>query len=90
MQSVCRACAEQGDARNRIENRCFRILILKLVNPLESLEDRIAMQFVQFNLSYMNRFLCEPLVFSSSSLKQHNMASPHSSHIPGGGVYLGL
>ncbi len=35
----CRACAEQGDARNR--NRCFRTLILKLVNPLESLEDRI-------------------------------------------------
>ncbi len=33
---------EQGDARNKIENCCFRTLILKLVNPLESLEDRIA------------------------------------------------
>ncbi len=38
MQS--RACAEQGSVRNRIKNRCFRTLILKLVNPLESLEDR--------------------------------------------------
>ncbi len=38
MQSVCRA----GDARNSIMNRCFRTLILKLVNPLDSLEDRIA------------------------------------------------
>ncbi len=41
---------EQGDARNRIENRienrCFRTLILKLVNPLESLEDRIAIHSV--------------------------------------------
>ncbi len=44
MQS--RACAEQGDVRNRIENRCFRTLILKLVNPLESLEDRIAIYTV--------------------------------------------
>ncbi len=34
--------AEQGDASNSIENRCFRTLILKLVNTLESLEDRIA------------------------------------------------
>ncbi len=38
--------AEQGNARNRIENRCFRTLILKLVNPLESLEDRIAIHTV--------------------------------------------
>ncbi len=38
MQSVCRA----GEARNSIKNRCFRTLILKLVNPLDSLEDRIA------------------------------------------------
>ncbi len=30
-----------GDARNRINNRCFRTMILKLVNPLESLEGRI-------------------------------------------------
>ncbi len=34
--------AEQGNDRNRIENLCFRTLILKLVNPLELLEDRIA------------------------------------------------
>ncbi len=40
--------------------------------------------------SYMNRFLRAPLVFSSSSLKQHNMASPPSLRVPGGGVYLGL
>ncbi len=38
MQSMSRA----GDARNKIKNRCFRTLILKLVNPLEPLEDRIA------------------------------------------------
>ncbi len=37
-----RVCAEQGDVRNRIENCFFRTLILKLVNPLESLENRIA------------------------------------------------
>ncbi len=41
-------------------------MILKLVNPLESLEDRIAIQ--------MNRFLRASLVFSSSSLKQRSMA----------------
>ncbi len=40
MQS--RACAEQDAASNSIKNRCFRTLILKLVNPLESSEDRIA------------------------------------------------
>ncbi len=38
MQSMCRA----GDVRNSIMNLCFRTLILKLVNPLDSLEDRIA------------------------------------------------
>ncbi len=43
-----RACAEQGDARNRIKNRCFRTLILKLVNPLEMLEDRIAIHIDPF------------------------------------------
>ncbi len=41
--------------------RTVALMILKLVNPLESLEDRIAI--------HMNR-LCAPLVFSSSSLKQ--------------------
>ncbi len=48
--------------------RTFALMILKLVNPLESLEDRIAI--------HMNRFLRAPLVFSSSSLKQRSMASP--------------
>ncbi len=61
--------------------RCFRTLILKLVNPLESLEDRIAIQ--------MNRILHAPLVFSSSSLKQSSMASSPLLRVPGGGVYLG-
>ncbi len=58
------------------------LMILKLVNPIESLEDRIAIQ--------MNRFLRASLVFSSSSLKQRSMASPSSLHVPGGRVYLGL
>ncbi len=39
--------------------RTAALMILKLVNPLESLEDRIAI--------HMNRFLCTSLVFSSSS-----------------------
>ncbi len=55
-------------------------MILKLENPLESLEDRIAI--------HMNRFLHTSLVFSSSSLKQRSMASPPLLHVPGGGVYL--
>ncbi len=38
--------------------------------------------------SNMNRFLCALLVFSSSSLKQHNMASPPLLHVPGDGVCL--
>ncbi len=54
------------------------LMILKLENPLESLEDRITI--------HMNRFLHAPLVFSSSSLKQSSMASPPSLHVPGGGV----
>ncbi len=33
--------AEQSDARNIIKNRYYKTLILKLVNLLESLEDRI-------------------------------------------------
>ncbi len=62
--------------------RTAALMILKLVNPLESLEDRIAIQ--------MNRFLCASLVFSSSSLKQRSMALPSCLHVPGGRVYLGL
>ncbi len=48
--------------------RTAALMILKLENPLESLEDRIAI--------HMNRFLRAPLVFSSSSLKQlqHGLA----------------
>ncbi len=72
--------AEQGDTSNSI--RTAALMILKLVNTLESLEDRIAIQ--------MNRFLRASLVFSSSSLKQRSMASPSSLHVPGGRVYLGL
>ncbi len=62
--------------------RTVALMILKLVNPLESLEDRIAI--------HMNRLLCAPLVFSSSSLKQRSMASLPLLRVPGGGVYLGL
>ncbi len=46
------------------------ILVKIHVNPLESLEDRIAIQ--------MNKFLRASQVFSSSSLKQRSMASPSS------------
>ncbi len=42
--------------------RTAALMILKLENPLESLEDRIVI--------HMNRFLRTSLVFSSSSLKQ--------------------
>ncbi len=62
--------------------RTAALMILKLVNPLESLEDRI--------MIHMNRLLCAPLVFSSSSLKQRSMASPPLLRVPGGRVYLGL
>ncbi len=61
--------------------RTIALMILKLENPLESLEDRIAI--------HMNRLLCASLVFSSSSLKQCSMASPPLLRVPGGGVYLG-
>ncbi len=46
--------------------RTAALMILKLENPLESLEDRIAI--------HMNRCLRASLVFSSSSLKQHGLA----------------
>ncbi len=62
--------------------RTVALMILKLENPLESLEDRIAI--------HMNRFLRASLVFSSSSLKQGSMASPPLLRVPGGRVYLGL
>ncbi len=62
--------------------RTAALMILKLVNPLESLEDRITI--------HMNRLLRAPLVFSSSSLKQRSMASPPLLRVPGGRVYLGL
>ncbi len=62
--------------------RTAALMILKLENPLESLEDRITI--------HMNRFLRASLVFSSSSLKQRSMASPPLLRVSGGGVYLGL
>ncbi len=62
--------------------RTVALMILKLVNPLESLEDRIVI--------HMNRLLRALLVFSSSSLKQHSMASPPLLRVPGGRVHLGL
>ncbi len=61
--------------------RTAALMIFKLENPLESLEDRIVI--------HMNRFLGASLVFSSSSLKQRSMASPPLLRVPGGGVYLG-
>ncbi len=72
--------AEQGDRVTVL--RTAALMILKLENPLESLEDRIAI--------HMNRLLRTPLVFSSSSLKQRSMASPSLLCVPGGGVYLGV
>ncbi len=65
--------AEQGDTSNSIKN-C--LMILKLENPLELLEDRIAIN--------MNRFLHASLVFSSSSLKQRSMTSPPLLRVPRG------
>ncbi len=67
--------------------RTAALTILKLENPLESLEDRIAI--------HMNSFLRTSLVFSSSSLKQRSMASPPLLRVPrgrglAGRVYLGL
>ncbi len=67
--------AEQGDRVTVL--RTVALMILKLENPLESLEDRIAI--------HMNRLLCAPLVFSSSSLKQRSMASPPLLRVPGAG-----
>ncbi len=72
--------AEQGDRVTVL--RTAALMILKLENRLESLEDRIAI--------HMNRFLCTSLVFSSSSLKQRSMASPPLLCVPRGGVYRGL
>ncbi len=46
--------AEQGDRVTVL--RTAALMILKLVNPLESLEDRIAI--------HVNRLLCASLVFS--------------------------
>ncbi len=62
--------------------RTVALMIFKLVNPLESLEDRIAI--------HMNRCISAPLVFSSSSLKQCSMASPPLLRVPGGGVLSGF
>ncbi len=66
---------EQGDRVTVL--RTAALMILKLENPLESLEDRITI--------HMNRFLRTSLVFSSSSLKQSSMASPPLRVFPGAG-----
>ncbi len=65
-----------------LRTTALKHVILKLVNSLESLR--------QNRDSNMNTFFHAPLVFSSSSLKQHNMASPTSLHVLEGGVCLGL
>ncbi len=57
--------------------RTVALMILKLENPLESLEDRIVI--------HMNRFLRTSLVFSSSSLKQR-MALPFAACSRGRGL----
>ncbi len=68
--------AEQGDRVTVL--RTAALMILKLENPLESLEDRIAI--------HMNRFLHASLVFSSSSLKQRIMGlAPFAACFPGAG-----
>ncbi len=58
--------------------RTVALMILKLVNPLESLEDRIAI--------HMNRFLRASLVFSSSSLKQQHGLAPFAACSRGRGL----
>ncbi len=58
---------EQGDTSNSIKNCCF--------NDFETCESiRIVI--------HMNRLLCAPLVFSSSSLKQQHGLAPFA---PGAG-----
>ncbi len=57
--------AEQGDRVTVL--RTAALMILKLENPLESLEDRIAI--------HMNRFLCIPsFLFLFSKAAQHGPA----------------
>ncbi len=53
-------------------------MILKLENPLESLEGRIAI--------HIHRLLCAPLVFSSSSLKQQHGLAPFAACSRGRGL----
>ncbi len=59
--------AEHEDARNRIENRCFRTLILKVVSIRIVRRPNCD--------SYMNRFLRAPLLFFLfSKAVQHGLA----------------
>ncbi len=58
--------------------RTAALMILKLENPLESLEDRIAI--------HMYRFLRTSLVFSSSSLKQQHGLAPFAACSRGQGL----
>ncbi len=70
--------AEQGDRVTVL--RTAALMILKLENPLESLEDRIAI--------HMNRLLVlrTSLVFSSSSLKQQHGPAPFAACSRGRGL----
>ncbi len=71
MQNVCRA----GGARNRIKNCCFRTLILKLVNSLESLEERIAIHIgIDFFLAPLVLMAWQQL-FLFSKAAQHGLAT---------------
>ncbi len=64
--------AEQGDRVTVL--RTAALMILKLENPLESLEDRIAI--------HMNRFLRTSLVFSSSSLRVNPISLSYPFPLP--------
>ncbi len=68
-----REVQSRGDMRNRIKNRCFKTLIWKLVNLLQSLNDRIAIHI-------WIDFFCAPLdlmawqqLFLLSKAAQHGL-----------------
>ncbi len=81
-----RVCAVQGDARNRIKNtleRCFRTLILKFVNPLESLEDRIVIHICIDFFHALLVLMALQQLFLFSKARQHGLAP--LLHAPGVG-----
>ncbi len=59
---------------NCIKNRCFRTYDFETCESI-----RIVRR--QIHDSYLNIFLRAPVVFSSSSLKQHSMALPPLLHV---------